>query len=350
MTHDARRILDANANRAREALRVLEECARFLLGHAELAGRCKALRHDLASALQPLASTLASARDAAGDVGTAISTASEGERAGARAVAVANAKRLTEALRAIEEFGKTIDPAVSARVEALRYRAYDLERDLLLALPTGRMVQPKLCVLITASLCTHHPWETVAERALAGGADMLQLREKDLDGGELVARARTLVAMARAHGALMIVNDRVDVALAAGADGVHLGQGDLPLADARALAGDRLLIGVSTSTLDQAVAAKRGGADYCGVGPMFPTTTKHKPAIAGLEAIRRYAEHDPALPAHLAIGGITPENIEGVLDAGAAGVAVSGCVCSADDPRGMCEKLAERIGAGAKRV
>lgn len=343
---DPRRIIDANANRAREALRVMEDGARFLLNDQPLTRDLKRLRHDLRSALDGL--DLAGSRDTPGDVGTSVSTTSEHRRTDAREVVIAAGKRLSEALRSVEEYSKTIGPETASNVEALRYRAYDLERRLVLAMPTCRQPQWKLCVLITESLCAHHAWDEVARSALEGGADCLQLREKALDGAELCRRAQHLLTLAQAHSAHVVVNDRLDVALAAGADGVHLGQHDLPLDKARAIDGARLLIGVSTSTIERAEEAMRLGADNCGVGPMFPTTTTHKPALAGPEAIARYVAHDPPLPPHLAIGGITPENVGAVVDAGALGVAVSSCVCGARDPRRVCEKLVEAI-ASARR-
>ncbi len=347
----ALRAIDANANRAREALRVMEDAARFVLDDAERSSALKLIRHDLAAALAPHEAELLASRDTPGDVGTTISTPAEGERAGVREVAVAAGKRLSEALRSIEEFAKTGAPALARATESLRYRAYEEERLLVGAMPTGRGTQWALCVLITESLCAL-PWEDVAQQALECGADCLQLREKDLEGSALVDRARRLVERARPYGASVIVNDRVDVALAAGADGVHLGQGDIALDDARRIAGSRLVIGVSTSTLEEAHAAKRSGADYCGIGPMFPTTTKHKPTIAGPEALRAYVDHTPALPPHLAIGGITPENAGELAGVGGQGIAVSSVVCGSPEPAQVTRALiaALRSRAGERRA
>src|SRR5262249_3445094 len=138
---------------------------------------------------------------------------------------------------------------------------------------------------------------------------------------------------ARVRGVRVIVNDRVDLALLSGADGVHLGQSDLPVAEARRLAGARLLIGVSTANLDEARSAARQGADYCGVGPMFPTTTKDKPRISGPPYLREYlAAPVSARVPHLAIGGIAPGNVSDLVSAGCRGIAVSGSVCGATDP------------------
>jgi thiamine-phosphate pyrophosphorylase len=334
------RILDANANRAREALRVMEDAGRFILDDPDLSKQFKQLRHDLAKAMSSI-SGLTAWRDTPGDVGTTISTESEMDRAGAADSAAAAGKRLSEALRSLEEYGKTLGQAAcgfATAIESLRYRGYALEQQLNTALGSGKARQWRLCVLITQSLCPDGDWLRVAEAAILGGADCIQLREKKLDAGELLARAQQLVALCRPKKISVIVNDRPDVALLANADGVHLGQTDLPCKQARKLVGTQLLIGISTSNLDQARQARRDGADYCGVGPMFPTTTKHKPTLAGPAYLKEYLAWNQ-LP-HLAIGGITPENMTPLIETGARGIAVSSAVCSCDNPQKAAERLA----------
>jgi thiamine-phosphate pyrophosphorylase len=341
----ALRILDAAGNRAREGLRVMEDAARFALDDAGLVEALKSIRHGLAGAMARLRPDAAlAARDTPGDVGTGVRTESEYRRPDLRSVVAAAAGRTTEALRSIEEYGKTIDPVAAAEVEALRYRVYEAERRLVPAMGSGGRRQWRVCVVLTESLCERHPWLDVARLAMEAGADCVQLREKRLDGGELLDRARRLVGLATEHGADVVVNDRPDVALAAGAAGVHLGQTDLPVRDARAIVGPALLVGVSTSSLEQASAALRAGADVCGVGPMFPTTTKRKDRIAGPAYLRSYLAREPALPPHLAIGGITPENIGELVEAGVRGVAVSGAVCGAPDPGGVVRRLLGAMG------
>jgi len=228
------RILDANFNRAREALRVMEEAARFILDDAALCEAIKKLRHELSQALACVPN-LEAHRDTPGDVGTTIKTADEQRRESVSDVAIAAGKRLSEALRAIEEFSKTLDvripstqQSLAAAVESMRYRGYDIEQKLVRALATGQAKQWKLCVLISEELCPSRDWFTVAQGVVAGGADCVQLREKHLDAGELLSRARKLVQLCRPAGVSVIINDRPDVAMLAEADGVHLGQTDLP--------------------------------------------------------------------------------------------------------------------------
>jgi thiamine-phosphate pyrophosphorylase len=338
------RILDANANRAREALRVMEEAARFVLDDAKLCAAIKGARHELAAALEELGLTVG-CRDTTGDVGTEVEGGGEYTRESVESVAAAAGKRLSEALRCLEEYGKLREDggAFARRVERLRYAGYELERRLIEALAYERAPQWRVCVLITESMCEHHGWLDVAEACLAGGADCLQLREKSLEGAELVERAARLVELA-AHGSevSVIVNDRVDVALASGAHGVHLGQCDLSVEAARRVAkggGKRgaFWVGVSTHNLKEAERAVASSADYCGVGAMFTTTTKdRKPS--GLAYLQRFVRDYGEVP-HLAIGGVTVENVGALAEAGARGVAVSSVVCGAKKPGVVVGKL-----------
>ncbi len=342
------RMIDASANRAREALRVMEDVARFVLDDADLSASLKNIRHDLGVALGDTANAgaLLAARDTPGDVGTAISTPGEYRRENMGSVAAAAAKRLTEALRSIEECLKIGPDGGGAKaIEALRYRAYDVEKRLLLALGTGRARQWKLCVLITEPLC-ELPWEEVVHQAIEGGADCLQLREKSLSDAALLRRARRLVAITRemSREVSVVINDRPDIAILSGADGVHVGQEDLPIEEIRKLAGFSLLIGISTGSIDRALAAARAGADTCGVGPMFQTTTKDKPTLAGPAYLREYlANPATARVPHLAIGGITPENIAQLAAVGCQGVAVSAAVIKKQRPAVACRALRDGL-------
>jgi thiamine-phosphate pyrophosphorylase len=181
--------------------------------------------------------------------------------------------------------------------------------------------------------------------ALAGGVQIVQLREKEMPDRRWLEVARRVRAWTREAGALFMVNDRADLAVAADADGVHMGQDELPVKEARAIVGPRRLVGVSTHTLEQARQAVLDGADYLGVGPVFPSATKSFDALAGLAFVREVAA-EISLP-WFAIGGINAENIAGVVDAGASRIAVSQAVLSADDPAAAATALRERLsGAG----
>ncbi|MEM1165247.1 MAG: thiamine phosphate synthase [Planctomycetota bacterium] len=350
LTDPLLRVIDVNSNRSREAIRVMEDVARFVLDDAELARGLKTLRHDFAVAIESFASAIV-VRDTPNDVGTAISTDTEHERADVRSVARAAGKRLTEALRSLEECVKTVDRSAAVVLESLRYRAYELERRLVLALGSPKGVQWRLGVLLTESLCTHHSWQRVAELALDGGAECLQVREKELTDRELLERARWLREVTHERGASLVINDRPDITVLADADGVHLGQTDMSVTDARRIVGLDRVIGVSATTLEQAVAAAHAGADGLGLGPMFETRTKATPggrtdgSVAGLaliHAVRRHGAPLADLP-HLAIGGITPANARELGAAGIRGLAVSAAVCNSPTPSEVCAQLLQSL-------
>lgn len=337
------RMFDANVNRACEGLRTLEDLARFLLDEAVLARRAKDARHAIRAAASSAGpQRLVAWRDTPGDVGTAISTAQEATRANSGALAVAAGNRVAEALRACEEVAKALGLDASA-FEAARYEAYEIQKRLVLALGAGGKPRWSVCVLITGELC-RLPWEGVAEAACRGGAGCLQLRETGLDDRELLARARRMVEIASPHGVAVVVNDRPDIAVLSGTAGVHVGQGDMGVAEIRKLAGDRLLVGVSCSTLEQARQAARHGADYLGLGPMFRSGTKPKDSLSGPDLIEAVVA-DPLAGGigHLAISGIAVGNVGELVGRGCTGIAVCGAVCGAQDPEAATREIVETI-------
>jgi len=184
--------------------------------------------------------------------------------------------------------------------------------------------------------------EALARTLLASGAKVLQVRikpEVSVGAGELVRIARVARRLCDEAGAALIVNDRIDVALAAKADGVHLGQTDLSLRDARRVVGDRLWIGVSTHNLAQVTLARAGGADYLGFGPVYPTRTKKNPdPVQGLTGLRAAVAMAGGLPV-VAIGGIAPEHAPGVYATGAAAICAIGAVNDSGDVLGNARRL-----------
>lgn len=332
------RILDAGANRAREALRTLEDYARFALNDATMTRLYKDLRHAFADAVVLLpANLLLQSRDTLGDVGTTISTFNEWERPTLLSVAQANAKRLQESLRSLEEFGKTVSVEFAQRIEKIRYESYTLERSLVQGENSRqRLAQARLYLLATDASCRASLVGTVKE-AVLGGVQIVQLREKGLDDRTLLARAYDLRQMTRDAGALFIINDRPDVARLVEADGVHLGQDDMPIREARRIVDSQMLIGVSTHNLEQLQQAILEGADYVGIGPTFSSPTKEFDALAGLDYVRAACEAT-SLPA-FAIGGITPENVAEVIAAGCRRIAVSHAICAAQDPCRLSRSL-----------
>ncbi len=324
----ALRIIDANLNRACEGLRVIEDYLRMGLDDAHLSGVAKAIRHDLTDAVRGLAASGIAHRDTMGDVGTTISTPSETSRDSTFDVAIASCKRAAQALRSIEEYGKLIDSAFSQVIEQLRYRLYTLEKALAMTTAScERLATTMLCILIDCRESLG-AFERLAVDIVTAGAGMVQLRDKTVDDRVLLERAKQLVAICRQHEAIAIINDRVDIASAAGADGVHLGQDDLPVAAARKLLPPATLVGVSTHHIAQARQAVLDGADYLGCGPTFASRTKSFDDFPGLEYLRLVAS-EISLPA-FAIGGIDASNLPSVVATGITRVAVAGAISAAD--------------------
>ena len=175
------------------------------------------------------------------------------------------------------------------------------------------------------------------EAALKGGATCVQLREKELDGTALLEEAKVLAALCRRYGVPLIINDNVEVALASGADGVHVGQDDLKVEQVRRLAGDRLIVGVSAHTVEQALAAQAGGADYLGVGAVFATATKSDAHVLPRETLAEICRAVD-IPV-VAIGGIGEDNLLQRAGTGVDGAALVSAIFSAPDIEGQCRKL-----------
>lgn len=367
----------------------MEEFARFVLDDASLTTAIKTARHDLTAAIRslniagnatlsvesareglrcvatggaqrnpwtsgaPVAPAPAGAeeeqlalhRDIVGDVGATNSTQANSHRETTTDVLSAACKRLSESLRVLEEYGKVIDLNFAATIELLRYRGYELERRFVATIHAREeFASVHLYVLITESLCSGDWFET-ARDALSGGADCIQLREKNLSDRELLDRAKRLAQLCRDVGKIFIVNDRPDIALAAAAHGVHLGQDDLPVAAARRLLPAHMIVGLSTHTIEQVEAAIAQAPDYIAIGPMFDTPTKPQPQIAG-PALVVEARKRTAIPL-VAIGGIDDSNIQAVLAATPNCVCVCRAVISSDNPSGAAARLSMAIRPGA---
>jgi thiamine-phosphate pyrophosphorylase len=308
------------------------------------------------------------ARDTRADVGTTVSTPSEGTRRDAREVCVASLERVKQSLRSLEEFSKVSLPAAAAEFERLRYWLYTLEAAVGRTVDANeRLGDARLYVLVDG--CdSEAAFAALVDQLIAAQVGVIQFRDKRLDDRELIARGRQLVAacqsaaphmprnspdLARSglapqtettlsqHAPLVIINDRPDVAAIVGADGVHLGQDDMRVKDARAIVGPRQLLGVSTHSIEQARAAVLDGANYLGVGPTFPSQTKSFDAFPGLDFVRQVAA-EIRLPA-FAIGGITQVNVGEVAAAGLRRVAVASAVTAAPNPQAAAMELRKAL-------
>ena len=303
------RILDANLDRAREGLRIIEEWCRFGLNNAQLALECKRLRQEVGKWHTP---ELRAARDTPGDPGTELTHHQEEQRASIKSVLQANFCRIEEALRVLEEYSKLYHPTMAKACKQMRYQVYTLESSLM-GHQRHQLLWRSRLYLVTS------PHETLlnnVEAALKGGLTLLQYRDKTGDDSLRLEQARKLRQLCHIYGALFIVNDRVDVALAVDADGVHLGQQDMPIAVAE-------------------------GVDYIGVGPVYETPTKLGKVATGLEYVS-YAAKNCSIP-WFAIGGIDANNINDVIDAGAERVAVVRSLMQAEQPTLVTQYLLSQL-------
>jgi thiamine-phosphate pyrophosphorylase len=200
----------------------------------------------------------------------------------------------------------------------------------------------RLHLLTDVVLQSRFSHEDLARLGIAGGADTIQLREKGGSTHRMIEVAKRMAAVCRESGVPLIVNDRIDVAIAADADGVHLGQSDFPIPLARRLLGEGKLIGGSAATLEEAKICLAEGADYVGFGPVYPTSSKEDAGpVSGREVLRQVVETIP-LPV-IAIGGVSVENVREVMKAGAYGIAVISAVCCQIDPEGATKALREEL-------
>ena len=342
------RILDANFNRAREALRVIEDCGRFVLNDPAISAMAKHFRSDLRDLLGELpADEMMTARDNPGDVGSELTSPAEQKREALEDVAVAACKRLTEALRTIEEYCKIVAPAQAPVTERMRYDAYTLEQRLTQRfLVAPRFADVKLYAMLSVKYCKHASLREVARAAIAGGADAIQLREKECHDDVYLAMAAELRELTDETGKLLIVNDRPDIAAIVGADGVHLGQDDLPIRESRRLLRPGAIVGRSCHSLTDARQAINEGADYIALGPMFSTTTKERPPV-GPGLLEEFASAFAEIPLPVvAIGGITAENVGELVRRGATCVAVCGAINCADDPKAAAAAIRAKMGQG----
>jgi thiamine-phosphate pyrophosphorylase len=344
------RIIDANFNRAREAARVVEEFCRFALNSAALTERAKKLRHELSACLNKLdTGRLLSSRDTLGDVGVGKTVDKQLERSDLKDCFTAGCKRLTEALRTLTEITQTLDRSIAEKIEKLRFEAYALEKDIVLfSEPVEKFKKVRLYIIISSNL----PADVIAltQRCITGGADCIQLRAKNINDDTLFAVAVEFAKVCKDAGVFSIINDRVDVAVAAGADGVHLGQNDLPVEQVRRLQLTPLIIGKSTHSPEQLHAACGEYPTYVSLGPVFPTITKLAAKPVGLDYVRQAAKQlvDTGI-AGVAIGGITADNVEEVLEAGADAIAVCSAITQAKDPTSACRMLKKKI-TGSRAV
>jgi thiamine-phosphate pyrophosphorylase len=347
MTEILYRIIDANYNRAREAFRVMEEYCRFGLNNPALSGQAKQCRHRLCNALNSISQELlVSHRDTEGDVGRELKVDGQLQRTSLQDCFTAAAKRASEALRALAETTQALDPAIAATMEKLRFEVYSLEKNAILFACSKHKFEPvRLYVLINAG-----PQKDASEVinlvkcCIENGADCIQLRAKDMHDSDFLSLAKRFAALCKDGGIVSIINDRVDIAILSGADGVHLGQHEISVPDARKLTKGPFIIGVSTHNLDELHNAIESGCDYAAVGPAFRSPTKPLIDVAGPEYLKKAVPLlDNAGIFHVAIGGIHSNTIPDLLQIGVRTVAVSSDIENSTNPGKNCKALKNLI-------
>jgi len=340
------RIIDANLNRIGEGLRLLEDTARLLLNDASLTQQLKTMRHELVTGDPSFNQQLLQARNSEGDVGINIEAPEQEKPRELPLMVVANSRRVQESLRTVEELAKLpgITPKLnSEKFKQARFNLYTIERNLLSRLLRQDKIKhiPGLYAIIDTQALKGRSHLEVASQIIRGGARTIQVRDKLLSKKELLPIAQQLKELCAEHNVLFIVNDYLDIALAADADGLHLGQNDLPTKVARKLLPIDKILGCSTTTVDQAVTAESEGADYIAVGSIYPTTSKETAKVIGLDGLRQIRQA-VSLPL-VAIGGITQDNAAEVIAAGASSVAVISAILQAESPEEAARQIVARI-------
>jgi thiamine-phosphate pyrophosphorylase len=324
------RILDANANRAAEGVRVIEEIARFSLCDETLTARLKHLRHEIRDAVSSIAAGALAHRASDADVGRTSATPSELARGSLSIVARANFSRAEEALRVLEEFGKLVDVEAARRFKRIRFELYTIERAFFAGGAAAASMPPRpfLYPILDRGIVSSGDVHSVAEALAAGGAGLIQYRAKNVPRGEMRRDIVAVMAATRSAALPVIVNDDVELAVETGAAGAHIGATDLAPAEARAMLGPGAILGVTVLSLEELDRVPLESVSYIAVGPVFPSPTKPDVRAVGLDAVRIARRRVPGTL--VAIGGITPESAASVIDAGADGIAVVSAVLEGD--------------------
>lgn len=314
-------------NRAREGLRVIEEIGRFYLTNEAIFLKLKTVRHMLKEAELLLGIDAVFFRDVESDVGKA-HHASELKKGGLNNLLKANAKRAQESLRVLEELGNLYGRA-SELFKKARFEVYEIEKELLLALP--KEIDYSLYLVTDNYFLSKKNIFSVIEDCVNAGITVIQYRAKEKNTREMLQEALLLKKITEKHNIPLIINDRIDIALAVDAEGVHLGQKDMPYEVAKMYLGDKI-IGLSASSIAEAKDAISKGADYIGLGPIFETTTKKDASTpCGVNTLKQLKTEAP-FSKIVAIGGIDLENAQQLIEVGVDGLAIISAILASQDP------------------
>ncbi len=305
--------IDANVNRSLEGIRVCEDIFRFAVRNSSLSLKLKKIRHDIVNALKNFSSdNLLDSRDIEKDSQKYIDLGNEKIRNSIRDIAKSNLHRAMEAMRSLEEFTKMLQPASGKDenpFQKIRFGLYSLEKEIMQVLlkeDKRKHFYHSLYAILDSAFILNNEYASTAMRLINGGASIIQLRMKNHSMREILSAATEVSAVCRKNNVLFIVNDFPDIARLSDADGVHLGQDDLPARDARRLLPANMLIGISTHSIEQAIAAAEFEPDYIAVGPVYDTGTKNSQLLKGIgESPVKEIINKISLPV-ICIGGLDP--------------------------------------------
>ncbi len=334
------RILDANVNRAAEGIRVLEDVLRFYFEDEAMTTEFRKMRHKLRKSLLEMDDSFINCRDSQHDIGREISKASTlDKKTSLKQLVNANFKRVTEAIRVLEETLKIVGHySISKDMEGLRYQAYYLEKEY--AKKFKKDIPLGLYGITGEKFANGKSNLQCVQEMIDAGIKIIQYREKEKMYRHKIEEAKQIAKLCHENGVLFIVNDHIDLAVLVDADGVHVGQDDMKISDVRAIIGEEKIVGVSTHSPEQAKKAQEDGADYIGVGPIFKTTTKDT-APVGLGYLE-FAVENVDIP-FIAIGGIKEHNIEEVLKRGAKRLCLVSEVVGAENIKELVDRINSKL-------
>lgn len=340
------RIIDANINRAMEGIRVCEDILRFYL-NSGISAEFKKLRHRLkeySESFPPL--TLFKSRDVKGDAQKFIDTESEMKRSSVKEVFSANIHRVTEALRVLEETSKTLEKDNAALLQGMRFKLYDFEKEFVLkytGVERRKKLKGSLYAILDSGFIGSFSYSETAKKMIRGGASVIQLRMKGETTSHIFKTAKEVAKICHKSEVLFIMNDFPDIAILAGADGLHLGQDDIPLNEARKILPEGMIIGISTHSPEQAMDTLKDCPDYIALGPVFDTESKYGSLIKGIGADSLKSVKEASGVPLVAIGGITGENIKYVFNNGADSAAMISVLYNNGTIEENCRELVKLI-------
>ncbi|MGD8978913.1 MAG: thiamine phosphate synthase [candidate division WOR-3 bacterium] len=313
------RIIDVNLNRLDESLKLIEDITRFQLEQRQLLTQIRKIRIDFLDLKKALPLTkIIGSRRSQKDLGRKkkFDSSRGKDQTG---LMLATLSRAKESSRIIEETLKTVHPHLSNKAKKIRFQIYDLEKGIVVHYT--KKFDPSLHAIIDEKYMGQLDLVRTVKTMVDNGVTMIQLRVKIMKDKDLLRTAKKIRKAIHDPRVKFIINNRVDIALACAADGVHVGQTDIPLKEARRILGDMFILGASAHNLNEAIRAENQDADYLGVGAVFPTSTKHDARVCGLHTLKSISRR-VKIPV-IAIGGITSANYQAVMHAGAAGIAVA---------------------------